>query len=161
MLNIWKKSRAMHVISNPTYKEAAVLLDSLKKLLLSCPVLTEWCCVKSQELSGTVGGQVTMRCPYPPQHSNYRKYLCKGDHRKRCRDMTSQSRFTTQDHLSSGFFSVTIKALKTSDAGTYLCVSDPLWRPANYTKIQLSVGKIIKKRHWWRTQLNIWRWSWM
>ncbi|XP_036976992.1 polymeric immunoglobulin receptor-like [Acanthopagrus latus] len=103
----------------------------------------EWCCVKSEKLSGTVGSQVTVRCPYPPQHKDYRKFLCKGDHRKDCTDMTSQSRFMPQDQLTSSVFSVTIKALKTGDAGTYWCVSDPLWRPANYTKIQLSVDSHV------------------
>ena len=102
--------------------------------------------MKSSTLSGTVGRPVTIQCPYPPQHRDNRKFLCKGDDRNNCADMvTSQSRFTLQDDVSSGSFTVTITELKTDDAGTYWCGSDPQWSPANYTKIQLSVGKIMKR----------------
>ncbi|XP_073323547.1 polymeric immunoglobulin receptor-like isoform X2 [Pagrus major] len=102
----------------------------------------EWCCVKSKKQSGTVGGQVTMRCPYPPQHKNYRKFLCRGGHRKNCAGMVT-SRFTPQDNPASSIFSVTIKELKPGDAGTYWCVSDPQWSAGNYTKIQLSVDATV------------------
>ncbi|KAM9363622.1 polymeric immunoglobulin receptor-like [Symphorus nematophorus] len=104
----------------------------------------EWCCVKSNNLSGTVGHSVKMQCPYPPQHHNNRKFLCKGDDRNNCVDMVkSQSRFTLQDDVSLGFFTVTITKLKTGDAGMYWCGSDSQWSPANYTKIQLSVVSVI------------------
>ncbi|XP_051240568.1 polymeric immunoglobulin receptor-like isoform X8 [Dicentrarchus labrax] len=100
----------------------------------------EWCCVKSSELSGIVGHPVTMQCPYPPQHKNNRKFLCKGDRHISCTDMvTSQSRFTLQDDVSSSSFLVMITELKAGDAGTYWCGSDSQWTTANYTKIHLSV----------------------
>ncbi|CAK6983727.1 polymeric immunoglobulin receptor-like [Scomber scombrus] len=107
----------------------------------------EWCCVKSDSLSGIVGLPVTMECSYPPQHRTNMKFICKGDHRKDCTDMvTSQSssdqtdhRFTLQDDAASSSFLVTIKELKASDAGTYWCGSDPQWSAGNYAKIQLSV----------------------
>lgn len=100
--------------------------------------------MKSNKLSGIVGRSVTMQCPYPPQHRDNRKFLCKGDHRKNCIDMMkSQSRFTLQDDASLSSFLVMITELKAEDAGTYWCGSDSQWSVGNYTKIQLSVGKMI------------------
>lgn len=108
--------------------------------------LTEWCCVKSNQLSGLVGSPVTMQCPYPPQHRDNRKFLCKGDHRNICTDIvTSQSRFTLQEDVSSSSFLVTITEVRAGDAGTYWCGSDSQWSVGNYTKIQLTVGKIMKR----------------
>nr|XP_033480863.1 CMRF35-like molecule 8 [Epinephelus lanceolatus] len=81
-----------------------------------------------------------MQCPYPPQHRHNRKFLCKGDHRNNCTDMvTSQSRFTLQDDVSSSSFTVLITELRARDAGTYWCGSDPQWSPADYTQIELSL----------------------
>ncbi|XP_027138439.1 CMRF35-like molecule 8 [Larimichthys crocea] len=100
----------------------------------------EWCCVKTSKLSGTVGRQVNMQCPYPPQHRDNRKFLCKGDQRNNCADMvTNGSRFTLQDDVASSSFLVIITELKAGDAGTYWCGSDSQWSANNYTKIQLSV----------------------
>ncbi|XP_059181079.1 polymeric immunoglobulin receptor-like [Centropristis striata] len=100
-----------------------------------------WCCVASRKLTGSVGRPVTLQCPYPPEHRDNRKFLCKGEQRRSCTDMvTSQSRFTLQDDVSSSSFSVTITRLKAEDAGTYWCGSDPQWAAANYIKIQLSAG---------------------
>ncbi|XP_026216360.1 polymeric immunoglobulin receptor-like, partial [Anabas testudineus] len=111
----------------------------------------EWCCVKSNKLSGTVGRPLTMQCPYPPQHGTNRKFLCKGDHHRNCTDMvTSQNssgqtdvRFTLLDDVSSSSFSVTITELKAGDAGTYWCGSDSQWTFGNYTKIQLSLDVVV------------------
>ncbi|CAJ1053130.1 polymeric immunoglobulin receptor-like isoform X3 [Xyrichtys novacula] len=100
----------------------------------------EWCCVESSELRGTVGDQVTMQCPYPPQHKNNRKFICKGDHRTSCADMMSQSRFSLQENVSLSSFSVRIIELKAEDAGTYWCGSDHQWRVGKYTKTYLSVA---------------------
>ncbi|XP_076584882.1 polymeric immunoglobulin receptor-like [Chaetodon auriga] len=103
-------------------------------------VRPEWCCVKSVKLSGTVGRPVTMKCPYPPQHRENKKFLCKGDHRNNCTDVVkSQSRFTLQDDASLSSFLVTITEMEAGDAGTYWCGSDSQWRRADYTKIHLSV----------------------
>nr|XP_040042939.1 CMRF35-like molecule 5 [Gasterosteus aculeatus aculeatus] len=108
-------------------------------------VAREWCCVRSTKQSGVVGQTVTMMCPYPPNHRNNRKFLCKGERRKECTDMTSQRRFTLRDDISSSSFSVTITELKAEDAGTYWCGSDSQWSPGDYTKIQLSAGKIMRR----------------
>lgn len=110
--------------------------------------------MKSNELRGIVGRPVTMQCPYPPQHRDNRKFLCKGVHRTNCTDMvTSQSRLTLQDEASFGSFLVTIKELEAGDAGTYWCGSDSQWSVGNYTKIQLSVGKMMKRAHVMHQQL--------
>ncbi|CAG5929084.1 unnamed protein product, partial [Menidia menidia] len=94
----------------------------------------------SENLTGTVGRPLTLDCPYPAQHRTNRKFLCKGETRKGCRDVTSQGRFRLHN-ASSSPFSVTISPLQAGDAGTYWCGSDPLWSPGNYTKIHLSVDE--------------------
>ncbi|XP_026026018.1 polymeric immunoglobulin receptor-like [Astatotilapia calliptera] len=99
----------------------------------------EFCCVKSTKINGTVGHPLTLQCPYPSQHRDNRKFLCKGDQHNSCTDMLkNQSRFTLQDASSSTFI-VIISKLEAADAGTYWCGSDSQWRVGNYTKIQLSV----------------------
>lgn len=113
---------------------------------LKSPSVSEWCCVQTKKMSGTVGRPLTVQCPYPPQHRNNRKFLCKGDHRNSCVNVaTHQSRFSLQEDVSSSSFLVIITELKAGDAATYWCGSDSQWSPGNYTKIQLSVGKIIKR----------------
>nr|XP_046262711.1 CMRF35-like molecule 8 isoform X2 [Scatophagus argus] len=101
----------------------------------------EWCCVTSKELNGSVGYPLAMECPYPPQHRDNRKFLCKGDHRQNCTDIkpSSQIRFAQQDNVSASSFFVKITKLRAGDAGTYWCGSDSQWGPGNYTKIHLSV----------------------
>ncbi|XP_060905657.1 polymeric immunoglobulin receptor-like isoform X2 [Labrus mixtus] len=101
--------------------------------------VNEWCCVESSEQSGIVGHPLSIQCPYPPQHWDNRKFLCKGDHRKNCTDVMSQSRFSLQDNVSSSSFSVMITGTKVEDAGTYWCGSDSQWTVGNYTKIHLSL----------------------
>uniref|UniRef100_A0A3P9BG19 Immunoglobulin V-set domain-containing protein n=1 Tax=Maylandia zebra TaxID=106582 RepID=A0A3P9BG19_9CICH len=85
--------------------------------------LTEWCCVKSTQINGTVGHPLIFQCLYPPQHRDNRKFLCKGDHRNKCTDMvTSQSRFAIEDNGSSTrIFTTTIFDLRSVDAGKYWC----------------------------------------
>ncbi|XP_035763646.1 polymeric immunoglobulin receptor-like, partial [Neolamprologus brichardi] len=104
----------------------------------------EWCCVTSTEITGTVGQPLTLQCPYPSQHRDNRKFLCKGDHRNSCRDMVmSESRFALQGDIYSSSFSVTITKLEEEDAGTYWCGSDSQWRVGNYVKIQLTVDSAL------------------
>uniref|UniRef100_A0A096LUJ8 Immunoglobulin domain-containing protein n=1 Tax=Poecilia formosa TaxID=48698 RepID=A0A096LUJ8_POEFO len=94
----------------------------------------EWCCVKTNTMSGIVGQPVTLSCPYPLKHRNNRKFLCKGDHHDHCTDvMTSGSRFTLQDDVSSSSFLVIVTKLEEGDAGTYWCGSDSTWSPEKYT----------------------------
>ncbi|XP_025764044.1 polymeric immunoglobulin receptor [Oreochromis niloticus] len=102
----------------------------------------EWCCVNPNTASGTAGYPLTFQCPYPSQHHDNSKFLCKGDHRNNCTNVTSQSRFTVQDDGFSHFFLVMITELETADAGTYWCGSDSQWRVENYTKVELSVEAV-------------------
>nr|XP_024658584.1 uncharacterized protein LOC101480301 [Maylandia zebra] len=91
-------------------------------------------------MNGTAGNPLTLQCPYPPQHWDNRKFLCKGDHRNKCTDMvTSRSRFTLQDDAASSSFTVRITELKVADTGIYWCGSDSLWGVGNYIKIEQSV----------------------
>lgn len=97
--------------------------------------------MKTEKMRGIVGNSFILSCPYPPQHWNNDKFLCKGEKRDSCTDVLSQSRFTLQDEESSGFFLVKITKLEEGDAGTYWCGSDSKWSAGNYTKIELAVGK--------------------
>ncbi|MEQ2255945.1 hypothetical protein ILYODFUR_019044 [Ilyodon furcidens] len=107
---------------------------------VSLKVEKEWCCVKTTRINGIVGSPIMMFCPYPQQHQDKRKFLCKGDHRDNCTDLvTGGSRFTLQDNVSSSSFLVMITKLEEGDAGTYWCGSDSKWSPGNYTKIELTV----------------------
>ncbi|KAL3996100.1 peptidyl-prolyl cis-trans isomerase FKBP5-like protein [Sarotherodon galilaeus] len=99
----------------------------------------EWCCVKAKHINGIAGRPLTLQCPYPPQHWDNRKFLCKGDHRNKCTDILMDQRFTLQDDAASSSFFVMIRYLDVHDTGTYWCGSDPQWRVGNYTKIELSV----------------------
>ncbi|XP_069576632.1 polymeric immunoglobulin receptor-like [Brachyistius frenatus] len=100
----------------------------------------EWCCVKSKHVSGIVGNPVTLQCPYPAQHVDNRKFVCKGDERNNCTDVvTIASRFMLQDDISLHSFLVTVAQLEAGDAGTYWCGSDSRWGAGNYTNIHLSV----------------------
>ncbi|XP_014865107.1 PREDICTED: polymeric immunoglobulin receptor-like [Poecilia mexicana] len=99
-------------------------------------------------MSGIVGQPVTLSCPYPLKHRNNRKFLCKGDHHDHCTDvMTSGSRFTLQDDVSSSSFLVIVTKLEEGDAGTYWCGSDSTWSPEKYTKIELSVEWCCVQTH--------------
>ncbi|XP_047221526.1 polymeric immunoglobulin receptor-like isoform X4 [Girardinichthys multiradiatus] len=101
----------------------------------------EWCCLKSHQIRGNVGRPITLQCPYPPQHRNNRKFVCKGSQRSGCSDiMIGQSRFSLHN-VSFESFSVTITQLEEEDAGTYWCRSDPEWTVGNYTQFHLSVEK--------------------
>ncbi|XP_061566753.1 polymeric immunoglobulin receptor-like [Cololabis saira] len=71
----------------------------------------EWCCVKTQTMRGTVGGSLTLYCPYPPQHHGNKKFLCRGSQRRACERVESRSRFTLQAG-SSNSFQVTISKLE-------------------------------------------------
>ncbi|XP_028259971.1 polymeric immunoglobulin receptor-like [Parambassis ranga] len=141
-----RKSQFTVTISNLTQKDSGSYLCGVHRNtgldVFSAVELevTEWCCVRSSTANGFVGHPVTLQCPYPPQHHDNRKFLCKGDHRSTCTDMPrSQSRYTLQEDASSSSFSVTITELEAGDAGTYWCGSDSQWSVANYTKIHLSV----------------------
>lgn len=135
---MWKCCiHVVHKQSNPQ-----LLISSI---FIFC--LTEWCCVKTNKMSGIVGSPVMLSCPYPPKHRNNRKFLCKGDHRDNCTDVvTGGSRFTLQDDVSSSSFLVIVTKLEEGDTGTYWCGSDSTWSPEKYTKIELSAGKILENR---------------
>nr|XP_024658675.1 polymeric immunoglobulin receptor-like [Maylandia zebra] len=99
----------------------------------------EWCCVKAKHINGIVGNLLLLQCPYPPQHRNNSKFLCKGDQRNKCTDISMDQRVTLQDDAASSSFTVRIRYSDVHDTGTYWCGSDPQWRVGNYTKIELSV----------------------
>ncbi|XP_043970271.1 polymeric immunoglobulin receptor-like isoform X2 [Gambusia affinis] len=99
----------------------------------------EWCCVTSKTIRETAGHEVTLQCPYPPNHRNNRKFLCKGSQRSNCTDvMKGQSRFLVHSDFSESF-SVKITQLEAGDTGTYWCRSEPEWNVGNYTQFHLSV----------------------
>uniref|UniRef100_A0A096M9R2 Ig-like domain-containing protein n=1 Tax=Poecilia formosa TaxID=48698 RepID=A0A096M9R2_POEFO len=93
----------------------------------------EWCCVKSKVISKTAGHEVTLQCPYPPNHQNNRKFLCRGSQRsKHCELISHHTEKSSTSWKSrrvvlvfrggkSGIFTVTISSLTLKDSGSYLC----------------------------------------
>uniref|UniRef100_A0A3B4ZF14 Polymeric immunoglobulin receptor-like n=1 Tax=Stegastes partitus TaxID=144197 RepID=A0A3B4ZF14_9TELE len=77
-----KESRKFTVaISNLTQKDSGSYLCGVRRNtgldVFSAAELEvkDWCCVKSKEMSGIVGQQMTFQCPYPPHHRNNMKFL--------------------------------------------------------------------------------------
>lgn len=106
-------------------------------------------------MKGKEGQSVTLECPYPPQHRDNRKFLCKGERLNNCTEVatdhevgSNNSRFSLQDDTSTSSFSVTVTELEAGDAGMYWCGSDAQWSVANYTKIWLSgeLGATLNRR---------------
>ncbi|MED6270674.1 hypothetical protein CHARACLAT_012864 [Characodon lateralis] len=142
-----RKSRIFRVtISSLTLKDSGLYLCGVQRNsgldVFSAVQLEvkEWCCVKTINMSGSVGRPVTFQCPSPPQHHNDTMVLCKGHPVNNCTDTMNQSRFTLQN-VSPSSFSVTITKLEAGDAGTYWCRSDPEASVGNYTHFHLSVDE--------------------
>uniref|UniRef100_A0A096LS13 Ig-like domain-containing protein n=1 Tax=Poecilia formosa TaxID=48698 RepID=A0A096LS13_POEFO len=88
----------------------------------------------SKVISKTAGHEVTLQCPYPPNHQNNRKFLCRGSQRSNCADMMKGQIHTGSRYndrvscfsisgviMKSGIFTVTISSLTLKDSGSYLC----------------------------------------
>uniref|UniRef100_A0A669B2T1 Immunoglobulin domain-containing protein n=1 Tax=Oreochromis niloticus TaxID=8128 RepID=A0A669B2T1_ORENI len=85
---------------------------------------TEFCCVKSTKINGTVGHPLTLQCPYPSQHRDNRK----GNRPSTCLQQAlitsynkENGRFRLDDNKMLKKFTVNITSLRQDDSGSYLC----------------------------------------
>ncbi|XP_071246056.1 CMRF35-like molecule 8 [Salvelinus alpinus] len=110
--------------------------------------VTDWRDVKPINVTGQVGEIARLTCKYPDDHKSNEKLFCKGDSPLTCEDnvrttvhneVVYKGRFSLRDNPRTSVFTVHIKELRTEDSGTYWCVSDRRWRPADYTRFILSV----------------------
>ena len=97
--------------------------------------------------SGTEGGRVELKWPYPNEHRYTPKYFCR--HPCRSGDVLitiekfgyiSKGRYSIYDGKDARTFSVFIKKLKLQDAGVYYCGLDR-WVVDTLTKVVLTVSK--------------------
>ncbi|KTF79954.1 hypothetical protein cypCar_00047486 [Cyprinus carpio] len=92
-------------------------------------------------VTGTEGGQVTIKCPYAKGYENSYKYFYKGIYRDRNIILTSygrkssDGRFSLCDDHQMRTFTVIIRKLSLADAGPYGCRAG--W--GEYKQIQLNV----------------------
>ncbi|KAL2086335.1 hypothetical protein ACEWY4_017394 [Coilia grayii] len=112
--------------------------------------LTDWCC--EQHLNVTEfseGDTATISCPYPWGYEDEEKFFCRGEHHDHCLDLIAvnttgvwveNGRFSCKDYITTRRVMVKIRDLRAEDSGIYWCGFDRRWRPANYTKVFLSVG---------------------
>ncbi|XP_028269433.1 uncharacterized protein LOC114440940 isoform X2 [Parambassis ranga] len=89
--------------------------------------------VKVMEVSGHVGGEVSIRCSGSNSSEHNSMYFCKGactsgriliETERRRSAVTQRGRYSMKADRGDGAFSVTIKKLKRGDAGRYLCGGD-------------------------------------
>ncbi|XP_071246063.1 polymeric immunoglobulin receptor-like [Salvelinus alpinus] len=107
-----------------------------------------WRNVRPVKKTRHVGEVVSLWCKYPRENEEKEKIFCKGDSPSTCEDkitsrtqnkMADNGRFSLFDNREKTNFTVHIKELRPEDSGTYWCVSDRRWRPADYTRFILSV----------------------
>uniref|UniRef100_A0A9J7Y6B0 Immunoglobulin domain-containing protein n=1 Tax=Cyprinus carpio carpio TaxID=630221 RepID=A0A9J7Y6B0_CYPCA len=98
-------------------------------------------------VTGTEGGQVTIKCPYAKGYENSYKYFYKGIYRDRNIILTSygrkssDGRFSLCDDHQMRTFTVIIRKLSLADAGPYGCRAG--W--GEYKQIQLNVVRAPQK----------------
>ncbi|KAM9492056.1 polymeric immunoglobulin receptor-like isoform 2-T2 [Salvelinus alpinus] len=112
-------------------------------------LVRNWRNVRPVKKTGHVGEVVSLWCKYPRENEEKEKIFCKGDSPSTCEDkitsrtqnkMADNGRFSLFDNREKTNFTVHIKELRPEDSGTYWCVSDRRWRPADYTRFILSVA---------------------
>lgn len=83
--------------------------------------------IAPQNVSGTKGGRVTIRCKYPePDYYYSKKFWCRLDNTRYCREVCSTDNPDPSgrvgiDDSHHRYFEVTIKNLEEKDSGHYRC----------------------------------------
>ncbi|XP_051780487.1 CMRF35-like molecule 3 isoform X1 [Erpetoichthys calabaricus] len=95
---------------------------------------------------GIVGGSVTIDCRYEQGFENYEKYLTNFKYTwnnaliktKNPNTLVMEGRYSLYDDTSARVFTVTIKELQMSDAGTYWCAVERTLMD-DYTEVKLTL----------------------
>uniref|UniRef100_A0A3Q1BHK6 Immunoglobulin V-set domain-containing protein n=1 Tax=Amphiprion ocellaris TaxID=80972 RepID=A0A3Q1BHK6_AMPOC len=99
------------------------------------------------EVSGHVGGEVSIRCS---GRRSYAKYFCRVDDKdsqshlirtERHDQWEREGRFSLYDNTSGAFFIVRVDELTLKDTGTYWCGVDISYLPDHISVIQLNVTR--------------------
>ena len=108
--------------------------------------------MNSVNLTGLFEGDTAdVSCPYPKGYEDKEKFFCRGEHRDNCQDQITvnksgvsvvRGKFSSTDDAVSQIFKVKIRDLREEDSGIYWCGFDRSWKPANYTRVFLSVGEL-------------------
>ncbi|XP_078530761.1 CMRF35-like molecule 8 [Lissotriton helveticus] len=85
------------------------------------------------EVTGTLGGSVSVECSYEAEYGDYSKYWCRGTTRLVCDKLVKTSiserevtegRVTIRDSPQTRSFTVVMERLRPEDAGSYWCGID-------------------------------------
>ncbi|XP_062378283.1 CMRF35-like molecule 8 isoform X2 [Sardina pilchardus] len=114
------------------------------KIFLLCSVLTVT--DGTTVVSGTEGGNASIRCNYSQRYSSYSKYFCQGEH-PFCKDMVhtdathklvKQGRYSLYDNGQDSF-QVDITELSFEDDGLYQCAVDIPFAIDVYEEVYINV----------------------
>ncbi|XP_045425793.1 CMRF35-like molecule 8 isoform X2 [Lemur catta] len=84
----------------------------------------------SNRVTGSVGGSLSVQCPYEEEYRSAKKYWCKRSFIIVCGKIVETqdserevrtSQVSITDHPANLTFTVTMRSLRVEDAGTYLC----------------------------------------
>uniref|UniRef100_A0A8C4S0M1 Polymeric immunoglobulin receptor-like n=1 Tax=Erpetoichthys calabaricus TaxID=27687 RepID=A0A8C4S0M1_ERPCA len=123
--------------------------DFIRVTLTFHPGVTSY--AEGIEAHGEEGGSVKIDCRYPQGFGNYQKYLTDNKwklHNALIRStkpntLVTDGRYSLYDNTSARVFTVTIKDLQMSDAGTYWCAVERTLND-DYTEIRLTVQAGVK-----------------
>ncbi|XP_051780488.1 CMRF35-like molecule 3 isoform X2 [Erpetoichthys calabaricus] len=98
------------------------------------------------EVHGTVGGSVTIDCRYEQGFEHFQKYFTNIRWKlnnalirtKNSNTLVMEGRYSLYDDTSARVFTVTIKELQMSDAGTYWCAVERTLMD-DYTEVKLTL----------------------
>uniref|UniRef100_A0A8C3XRU3 Immunoglobulin domain-containing protein n=1 Tax=Chelydra serpentina TaxID=8475 RepID=A0A8C3XRU3_CHESE len=115
-----------------------------------------WALTGPVEVSGPLGGSVSVQCQYNERYQNYKKYWCIGEKRLFCSIVVQTDsseaeaagdRVSIQDNHKQRTFTVTMESLTQSDQDVYWCgIKRSIFYGDNMFAVNVSVfpGKSLK-----------------
>ncbi|XP_078146056.1 polymeric immunoglobulin receptor-like [Centroberyx gerrardi] len=107
-----------------------------------------WKDSSARKITFHVGENATFGCPYPSNHQNTTKFLCKGENPHRCQETVATKhqnkavgRFSLEDNSTETFFKVHIRNVMNEDNGTYWCGTSRKWSPESHRRFDIIVGE--------------------